>query len=106
MDSDNVVQDNLSGESRQVKLPIDARLLSEAVIELNILRRSVGLYPPDHPILKESINRALDLLKKLFELRSSITLGVAKDVLVIDEYTLDKKIPSSRSLPLAFIARE
>ncbi len=71
MDSDNVVQDNLSEESRQEKLPIDARLLSESVIELNILRRSVGLYPPDHPILKETINRAFDLLKKLFELRSS-----------------------------------
>jgi len=101
MDSDNVVQDNLSGESRQVKLPIDARLLSEAVIELNILRRSVGLYPPDHPILKESINRAFDLLKKLFELRSSITLGVAKDTLVIDEYTLDRENPVFKEFALS-----
>jgi HEAT repeat protein len=101
MDSDDVDQDNLSEEVRQEKLPIDARLLSEAVIELNILRRSVGLYPPDHPALKDSINRALDLLNKLFELRSSITLGVAKNVLVIDEYTLDRKNPVFKEFALS-----
>jgi hypothetical protein len=80
-------------EKKQEKLPIDAKLLSDAVIELNISRRSVGLYPLDHPIAKESINRAFELLKKLFELRNSITLGIAKDTLVIDEYTLDRKNP-------------
>lgn len=80
-------------EKKQKKLPIDARLLSEAVIELNISRRSVRLYPPEHPIAKESINRAFELLKNLFEMRSSITLGIAKNTLVIDEYTLDKKNP-------------
>ena len=80
-------------EKKQEKLPIDAKLLSEAVIELNISRRSVGLYPPEHPIAKESINRAFELLNKLFELRNSITLGIAKDTLVIDEYTLDSKNP-------------
>ena len=80
-------------EKKQEKLPIDAKLLSAAVIELNISRRSVGLYPPEHPIAKESINRAFELLNKLFELRNSITLGIAKDTLVIDEYTLDSKNP-------------
>jgi len=80
-------------EKKQEKLPIDAKLLSEVVIELNISRRSVGLYPLDHPIAKESIKRAFELLKRLFELRNSITLGIAKDTLIIDEYTLDRKNP-------------
>jgi hypothetical protein len=88
-------------ETKQEKLPIDARLLSEAVIELNISRRSVGLYPPEHPILKSSIEKAFELLRKLFELRSSITLGIAKDTLVIDEYTLDKKNPVFREFALS-----
>jgi hypothetical protein len=88
-------------EVKQEKLPIDARLLSEAVIELNISRRSVGLYPPEHPILKSSIEKAFELLQKLFELRSSITLGIAKDALVIDEYTLDKKNPVFREFALS-----
>ena len=80
-------------EKRIDQLPIDARLLTEAVIELNISRKSVGLYPPDHYIIKGTINRAFGLLERLFELRSSITLGVAKDTLVIDEYSLDRKNP-------------
>ncbi len=80
-------------KGKQEKLPLDAKLLSDAVIELNISRRSVGLYPPEHPITRQSIKSAYTLLKKLFELRSSITLGVAKNVLMIDEYTLDRGNP-------------
>jgi hypothetical protein len=80
-------------EEKQEKLPIDAKLLSEAVIELNISRRSVGLYPPDHPITRQSIKNAFDYLQKLFELRTSITLGITKDTLVIDEFTFDRKNP-------------
>ncbi|MCX7793341.1 MAG: HEAT repeat domain-containing protein [Thermodesulfovibrionales bacterium] len=75
------------------KLPLDAKLLSEAVIELNISRRSVSLYPKDHPITKESLNRAHNFMKKLFELRHEITLGIAKDNLIVDEYTLDRRNP-------------
>ena len=80
----------------QEKLPLDAKLLSDAVIELNISRRSVGIYPPEHPIVRQAIDRALQHLLKLFEIRPSITLGIAKDALVIDEYTLDRRNPVFR----------
>jgi hypothetical protein len=80
-------------EEKQEKLPIDARLLSEAVIELNISRRSVGLYPPNHPIVRESIEKAFGHLKRLFELRGIITLGITEKGLVIDEYMLERKNP-------------
>jgi hypothetical protein len=80
-------------EKKKEKLPLDAKLLSDAVIELNISRRSVGLYPREHPIARESIEKAFALLEKLFDLRSSITIGIAKDTLVVDEYTLDRKNP-------------
>lgn len=80
-------------DSKHEKLPLDAKLLSEAVIELNISRRSVGLYPPEHPHIRDSIARAFDYLEKLFEIRNEITLGVAADILIIDEYTLDRKNP-------------
>ena len=78
------------------KLPLDAKLLSDAVIELNISRRSVGLYPPEHPIVRKSIDRAYQYLQKLFEIRPAITLGVASDTLVIDEYKLDRTNPVFR----------
>jgi hypothetical protein len=88
-------------EKKREKLPIDAKLLSDAVIELNISRRSVGLYPREHPIARESIEKAFEFLKKLFDLRSSITIGIAKDTLVIDEYTLDRKNPVFREFALS-----
>ncbi len=83
----------MSEKEKKKKLPIDARLLSDAIIELNISRRSVSLYPSEHPITQRSIESAYGLLKKLFEIRGSITLGVAKDVLMVDEYTLDRANP-------------
>jgi hypothetical protein len=92
-------------KGKQEKLPLDAKLLSDAVIELNISRRSVGLYPPEHPITRQSIESAYTLLKKLFEIRSSITLGVAKNVLMIDEYTLDRGNPVFIEFALALHAK-
>ncbi|GAB4413080.1 MAG: HEAT repeat domain-containing protein [Thermodesulfovibrionales bacterium] len=82
------------------KLPLDAQMLSEAVIELNISRRNVAIYPRGHPSVERSLNRAFDFLQKLFELRPEITLAVAKDTLVIDDYFLDRKNPVYREFAL------
>jgi len=89
----------------EVKFPSDVRLLSEAVIELNISRKNVELYPPDHPIIKDSIDRALDHLKNLLKSRSAITLGIAKNMLVIDDYTLDKKNPVFQDFALSLYGK-
>jgi hypothetical protein len=89
----------------EVKLPNDIRLLSEAVIELNISRKNVELYPPDHPIIKDSIDRALEHLKNLLKSRSAITLGIAKNMLVIDDFTLDKKNPIFQDFALSLYGK-
>ena len=83
-------------EEQQEKLPLDAKLLADTVIELNISRRSVGFYPREHPIIRDAIERAYQHLQKLFEIRHGITLGIAKDTLVVDEYILDRKNPVFR----------
>ena len=92
-------------EELREKLPLDAKLLSDAVIELNISRRSVGIYPPEHPIIKSAINRADQHLQKLFELRAGITLGIAKDSLIVDEYTLDRGNPVFKEFAKTLHAR-
>jgi len=84
----------------QEKLPLDARLLSDAIIELNISRHNVSIYPKDHPLVSNSLNRAFDYFKKLFELRDEITIAIAKDTIIIDEYSLDKKNPVFRDFAL------
>ena len=82
------------------KIPLDARLLSDAIIELNISRRNISIYPKDHPSVEKSLSRAYEFLQKLFELRPEITLAIAKDTLIIDDYYLDKKNPVYREFAL------
>ncbi|GBD97057.1 MAG TPA: HEAT repeat domain-containing protein [Nitrospirae bacterium] len=81
-------------------LPLDTRLLSDAIIELNISRRNVAIYPKNHPIVKQSLNRAFGFLQQLFELRADVTLAVAKDTLIIDSFCLDKQNPVYREFAL------
>lgn len=75
------------------KLPLDARLLSYVIIELNISRRNVAIYPKNHPSVERSLTQAFDFLRQLFALRPEITLSIAKDTIIIDEFHLDKKNP-------------
>lgn len=80
--------------------PIDARLLSDAIIELNISRRNVSIYPQNHPIVEQSLNRAFNFFQNIFELRDEVTLAIAKDTLIIDSYYLDKQNPIYKEFAL------
>lgn len=80
-------------EEKAEKMPLDAKLLADAIIELNISRRSVGLYPGGHPIVKESLRRAFSCFENLFELSHNITLGIAKNTLVVGDFLLDARNP-------------
>lgn len=80
------------GDERE-KLPLDARILGDAIIELSISRRNVSVYPKGHPSIEGSLNRAFELLQRLFELRPEITIAIAKDTIIVDDYFLDRKNP-------------
>lgn len=82
-------------------LPLDTRMLSDAVIELNISRKNVGIYPPGHVQIVRSIDRAYDALLRLFEFRAEMTLGVAKDTLFVGTDYLDRRNPVYRDFALA-----
>ncbi len=84
-----------------LELPIDTRLLSETVIELNISRKNVSIYPPGHVQITRSIDRAFEILQKLFEIRSEMTLGVAKDTLLVGQDYLDQRNPVYRDFALS-----
>jgi len=83
------------------KLPLDARLLTNAVIELNISRHIISLYPGNHALVKKALDRAFDILTDLFELRTEISLAVAKDTLIVDKHYLDRKNPVYRQFALS-----
>ena len=77
------------------------QLLSEAVIELNISRKNVGIYPPGHIQIANSIERAFHILQQLFKIRQEMTLGVAEDTLLVGEDYLDQKNPAYRDFALS-----
>lgn len=89
------------GQRMEREIPLDTRLLSEAVIELNISRKNVGIYPPGHIQIIKSIDRAYVILQKMFEIRDEMTLGVAKDTLLVGNDYLDQKNPVYRDFALS-----
>lgn len=88
------------------ELPLDTRLLSDAVIELNISRKNVGIYPPGHIQITKSIDRAYEILLRMFEVRPEMTLGVAKDTLLVGQDYLDQKNPVYRDFALSLNQQE
>ena len=84
--------------SEKGEQPLDTGLLSDAIIELNISRRNVSIYPRGHSSVVRSLDRAFGYLERLFELRSEIAIAVAKDTLIVDESYLDRKNPVYREL--------
>lgn len=83
------------------KMPLDARLLSNAVIELNIARHILSLYSREHQLVQLSLDKTSAILADLFELRPEIAVAVAKDTLIIDGHNLDPKNPVYREFALA-----
>lgn len=88
-----MLNNNENNNMREEQLPLDAKLLTLVIIELNISRRNVAVYPENHPSIKNSIEKAYMHLERLFEMRPEITLAVAKDTLIVDEHFLDKNNP-------------
>ncbi len=69
---------------------LDTRLLCDTVIEMNISRRNVAIYPRGHSSVTRSLDRAFRCLQKIFELRERIDLSAARDTLIVGDSYLDK----------------
>jgi len=88
-----IVNEAMPISEKKEELSLDVRLLSDAITELNICRQKVAIYPKDHPVVEESLRKGFDFLERLFELRPEISLKIAKDILIIDDYYLEKENP-------------
>ena len=86
----------MSSDLHQQESGFDTKLLSDFIYELNIARRCGMSYPQGHPRIQASVKKVMDLLRQLLEFREKLTLGIARDVIVIDKFHLDKKNPVYR----------
>jgi len=76
--------------------------LAEAVIELNITRKNVLIYPDGHAQVEQSIERSIHALNMIFSSREKFTITIAEDALLIGKEYLDpkNKIFKEFSIPL------
>jgi hypothetical protein len=69
----------------------DLKVLTRALKEFNVSRTHAAMYPPEHPQIARSIERAYEYLSTLSEKTPSLTLGIAKDCLMFGGECLDPK---------------
>ncbi|MEA3362114.1 MAG: HEAT repeat domain-containing protein [Thermodesulfobacteriota bacterium] len=81
---------------------LDKPLLTAFLQQLNIARRKLSLYPPEHPQIATSVNSTLDILKELFLSAPVITLGIAPDALYFEQLWLDKEDPTNQEFAKYF----
>jgi len=73
------------------KMPtlLDAKQIAETVVELNIARKNVQIYPQGHEQVQQSIEKAYQTLLKTLATHTVLTLGIAKNSLMIGDSLLD-----------------
>lgn len=76
----------------------DPKVLERSLFALNIARHNAAAYPAEHPSIVRSVDNVLELLTQLLALRQEITLGAARDRLLLDGTVLDEKNAVYRSL--------
>jgi len=69
---------------------LDLKVLSRCIYELNITRRNILAYPPNHPIIVISAGKAYQLITQLLEFQPQVTLGIARNVLIFNSGVLDR----------------
>ncbi|MGA1845270.1 MAG: HEAT repeat domain-containing protein [bacterium] len=82
-------------------VPLDTKRLSQAIIELTIARKNFLIYPAGHIQTTQSVDRAHELLSEILATIPEITIGVARDTLLIGHDYLDHKNPVFKEFSLA-----
>lgn len=77
------------------KLPssINVDLVTQGLTELSILRRNKNIYPSQHPSIAPSARKVVDIFSRIVFESGSITIGIAKDALLVGDMPLERKNP-------------
>lgn len=75
-----------------------SRELSDFLIELSIGLHKNAIYPPGHPLLEGATSGIARRLDALLAKRSSLSLGVARQQLIIEGVATDENNPVLRDL--------
>jgi HEAT repeat protein len=82
------------GEQTKSEAGIDLQPLAQFIHDLNVARRFIVSYPDNHPLLVAAEQRVATLAASLLSTAGTITLGVAKEGLLLGTEPLDRQNPS------------
>lgn len=84
--------------------PLDTKLLSNLIYQTNIVRRQVSAYPPGHQVIATSALRTLKILERIKPITRQVTIGIARDRLMLGSTPLDPKNPVYREFARALFS--
>ncbi|RQW82313.1 MAG: hypothetical protein EHM79_18615, partial [Geobacter sp.] len=77
-----------SERTEVVSAGLDAGLIKEVIRELAGAHRNVSSYPKGHPVVVQACERAAEMLGRVCANREAITLGVARETLMVGDESL------------------
>ncbi|MEW5734079.1 MAG: hypothetical protein AB1921_04445 [Thermodesulfobacteriota bacterium] len=72
---------------------LDIKLVSDIIMQLNIVRKNSALYPKGHPQLDSSLSRLMGFLSQHFNYSRDLSLAVARDSLILGGLELPRNNP-------------
>ena len=69
----------------------DVKVLAEAIIDLNIVRKNMMIYPASHEQVQRSLERAYGRMDAILSKAPAVTLAVLSEGLMVGPHTLDSK---------------
>ncbi len=85
---------------------INIALVTQGLTEFNILRRNRNLYPSQHPSIAPSAQKIIDIFNRLTAESGSITIGIARDALLIADTPLERKNPVFQDVAKSLFTHE
>lgn len=76
----------------------DLKLVSDILMQLNVVRKNTVLYPRGHPQLEASLSRITRFMEKHFAYHPALTLAVTRDSLILGEWELPRTNPIFQEL--------
>ncbi len=84
------------GAQAKTAIPAEIKLLADIVIQLNILKKNLAIYPDGHHLITQSTASSLEALEKSFQISPVVTIGASKEHLFLGGRRIETKNPVFR----------
>lgn len=80
-----------SGRTGVILSSAESMQLLQVITALNLVKMNLGMYPPGHSRITESIDHAFDMIQKILREKTELLIGFAGDSLTFGETATDKE---------------